>query len=135
MLKLKPIWGTFCSHIHELDAAETRLQQALALDPQLTMAQASLGMVHIRQERFSEAKKVLGQAVAGQSSHYLTHYFYAYALSQEGVGGLGVVSSYPAETVKIMRAQLRRAIELNPAYPESYALLAIVNIVAGERTR
>ncbi|HYJ85308.1 MAG TPA: tetratricopeptide repeat protein, partial [Pyrinomonadaceae bacterium] len=87
---------------------------------------------HIRQERFSEAKKVLAQAVADKSNNYLTHYFYAYALSKEGVGGFGVVSSYPAETVKIMRAQLRRAIELNPAYPESYALLAIVNIVAGE---
>ena len=125
--------GDLLLHIHELDAAQTRLQQALALDPQQTMAQASLGMVHIRQERFSEAKKVLGQAVAGQASNYLTHYFYAYALSKEGVGGLGVVSSYPAETVKIMRAQLRRAIELNPGYPESYALLAIVNIVAGDK--
>lgn len=124
--------GDLLLHIHELDAAETRLKQALVLDPQLTMAQASLGMVYIRQERFSEAKKVLGQAVAGQGSNYLTHYFYAYALSKEGVGAFGVVSSYPTETVKIMRAQLRRAIELNPGYPDSYALLAIVNIVAGD---
>jgi len=115
-----------------LAAAEGRLKQALALDPQLAMAQASLGMVHIWQSRFSDARKVLAQAVAGPSNHYLTHYFYAYALSREGVGTLGGVSSYPAETVKIMRAQLRRAIELNPAYPDSYALLAIVNIVAGE---
>lgn len=75
---------------------------------------------------------MLGQAVSGQASHYLMHYFYAYALSREGVGWSGVVSSYPAETVKIMRTQLRKAIELNPAYPESYALLAMVNIVAGE---
>lgn len=124
--------GDLLLHINELAAAEARLKQALALDPQLTMAQASLGMVHIRQERFSDAKKVLEQAIAGQSDHYLTHYFYAYALSREGVGALGGVSSYPAESVKIMRAQLRRAIELNPAYPESYALLAIVDIVAGE---
>ncbi len=124
--------GDLLLHINELPAAEARLKQALALNPQLTMAQASLGMVHIRQERFNDAKKVLGQAIAGQSDHYLTHYFYAYALSREGVGALGGVSSYPAETVKIMRAQLRRAIELNPAYPDSYALLAIVNIVAGE---
>lgn len=124
--------GDLLLHINELAAAEARLKQALALDPQLTTAQTSLGMVHIRQARFSDAKKVLEQAIAGQSDHYLTHYFYAYALSREGVGALGGVSSYPAETVKIMRAQLRRAIELNPAYPESYALLAIVDIVAGE---
>lgn len=124
--------GDLLLHINELAGAESRLKHALALDPQLTMAQASLGMVHIRQGRFSDAKKVLEQAVAGQSDHYLTHYFYAYALSREGVGAFGGVSSYPPETVKIMRAQLKRAIELNPAYPESYALLAIVNIVAGE---
>ena len=124
--------GDLLLHIQELNAAETRLKQALVLDPQLTMAQAALGMVHIRQARFSDAKKVLGQAVAGKSSNYLTHYFYAYALSREGVGALGGVSSYPPEAVKIMRAQLRRAIELNPAYPDSYALLAIVNIVAGD---
>jgi tetratricopeptide (TPR) repeat protein len=125
--------GDLLLHTRELDAAETRLKQALLLDPQLAMAQASLGMVHIRQQRFGDAKKVLAQAVAGNSNnYYLTHYFYAYALSREGVGALGGVSSYPPETVKIMRAQLRRAIELNPTYPDSYALLAIVNIVAGD---
>jgi tetratricopeptide (TPR) repeat protein len=124
--------GDLLLHTNDLGAAETRLQQALALDPQLTMAQASLGMVRIRQGRFSEAKKTLEQAVAGQSNSYLTHYYYAYALSKEGVGGMGFVSSYPAETVKIMRAELRRAIELNPGYPESYYLLAFVNMVAGE---
>ena len=77
---------------------------------------------------------MLGQAVADRSSNYLTHYYYAYVLSQEGAGGLGGgVSSYPAETVKIMRAELKRAIELNPAYPESHYLLAFVNTVAGEQ--
>jgi tetratricopeptide (TPR) repeat protein len=124
--------GDLLLHIQQFDAAETMLKQALVLDPQLTMAQASLGMVHIRQKRIGEAKKVLGQAVAGKSNNYLTHYFYAYALSREGVGVLGDISSYPPETVKIMRAQLRLAIELNPAYPDSYALLAFVNIVAGD---
>ena len=124
--------GDLLLHTHEFSAAETRLQHALALDPQQAMAQASLGNMYIRQERFSEAKKVLAQAVAGPSSNYLTHYYYAYALSKEGVGVLGAVSSYPAETVKIMRAELKRAIELNPAYPESHYLLAVVNMVAGD---
>jgi len=124
--------GDLLLHTHDLAGADARLQQALALDPRLTMAQASLGMVRIRQGRFSEAKKVLGQGVAGKSNSYLAHYYYAYALSKEGLGGLGSVSSYPAETVKIMRVELRRAIELNPSYPESYYLLAFVNMVAGE---
>jgi tetratricopeptide (TPR) repeat protein len=125
--------GDLLLHTHELNAAEARLQQALALDPQVSMAQASLGMLRIRQGRFSEAKKLLGQAVADRSSTYLTHYYYAYALCQEGVGGLGGVTSYPAETVKTVRAELRRAIELNPDYTESHYLLAFVNMVAGEQ--
>jgi tetratricopeptide (TPR) repeat protein len=124
--------GDLLLHTHDLAGADARLQQALALDPQQTMAQASLGMVRVRQGRFGEAKKALAQAAAGQSNNYLTHYYYAYALSKEGLGGMGFVSSYPAETVKIMRAELRRAIELSPSYPESYYLLAFVNMVAGE---
>jgi tetratricopeptide (TPR) repeat protein len=125
--------GDLLLHTHNLNAAEARLQHAVALDPQVSMAQASLGMVRIRQGRFSEAKKMLAQAVADRSSNYLTHYYYAYALCQEGVGGLGDVTSYPPETVKIVRAELKRSIELNPDYPESHYLLAFVNTVAGEQ--
>jgi len=89
-------------------------------------------MLRIRQKRFGEATKALQQAVAGPSSNYLTHYYYAFALSKEGQGGMGSVNSYPAETVKIMRAELKRAIELNPSYTESLVLLAFVDMVAGE---
>ncbi|HEX3086237.1 MAG TPA: tetratricopeptide repeat protein [Pyrinomonadaceae bacterium] len=125
--------GDLLVHTHNLAAAEARLQHAVALDAQVSMAQASLGMLRIRQGRFSEAKTMLGQAVADRSSNYLTHYYYAYALCQEGVGGLGDVTSYPPETVKIVRAELKRAIELNPDYTESHYLLAFVNMVAGDQ--
>ena len=124
--------GDLLLHTHELSAAETHLQHALSLDPELSTAQASLGNVYMRQERFNDAKKVLARAVTGPSSNYLTHYYYAYCLSKEGVGALGGVSSYPAESIKIMRAELKRAIELNPAFPESHYLLAVVNMVAGD---
>ena len=125
--------GDLALHINDLAAAETHLQQALALDPKLNRAHTSLGMVRVRQDRFTEAQKALAQAVTDPASNYLTHYYYAYALSKEGEGAMGTVNSYPPETIKIMRAELRRAIELNPAYPESYYLLAFVHIVAGEQ--
>jgi hypothetical protein len=43
------------------------------------------------------------------------------------------VFGFPAETAKLMRSELRRAIELNPGFPESYRLLAFVNLVTGEQ--
>lgn len=125
--------GDLALHTNDLAAAEAHLQRAVALDPKLTRAQTSLGMLRVRQERFGEARKALAEAVTDQSSNYLTHYYYAYALSKEGVGALGGVSSYPEETIKTMRAELRRAIELNPGYPESFYLLAFVHMVAGDQ--
>ena len=60
--------GDLLLHSNRLSDAEARLQQALALDPKLTMAQASLGIVRARQGRFDEAKKSLEEAVSGSSS-------------------------------------------------------------------
>jgi tetratricopeptide (TPR) repeat protein len=113
--------------------AEAYLQKALALDPNLAMAHASLGMLRVRQHRPDEARKSLERAVAGNSQNYLTHYYYAYALSREGMAEGELVSTYPAETAAKMRAELKKAIELRPDYPESYSLLAFVNLVAGSQ--
>lgn len=124
--------GDLLLHLNRLDDAETRLQQALSLDPHSTMAQASLGIVRTRQGRFAEARKNLEAAVAGNSNNYLAHYYYAYAISREGMDQFNLVRAYAAESVATMRGELNKAIELNPAYPESYSLLAFVNLVAGE---
>ena len=61
--------GDLLLHSNRLSDAEARLQQALALDPKLTMAQASLGIVRARQGRFDEAKKSLEEAVSGSSNN------------------------------------------------------------------
>ena len=124
--------GDLLLHIHRLSDAEVRLQQALTLDPKLTMAEASLGILRARQGRFDEAKKALQEAVKGDSNNYLAHYYYAYALSREGMDANNFVQHYEPETTEIMRAELRKAIDLSPTFPESYSLLAFVNIVTGE---
>lgn len=125
--------GDLLLHLSNLDAAEARLQQALALDPKLTMAQASLGILRARQGQFAEAKKNLHAAVGSDSNNYLAHYYYAYALSREGMDDSHMIRSYPAETASAMRAELKKAIELNPTFPESYSLLAFVNMVIGNQ--
>ena len=123
--------GDLLLHTNQLSAAETRLQQALAEDPKSPMAHASLGIVRMRQGKFDEAKKFLHEAVEAQSSNYLTHYYYAYALSREGMDSTNMVRSYSTESANLMRAELRKAIQLNPTFPESYSLLAFVNTVTG----
>jgi tetratricopeptide (TPR) repeat protein len=125
--------GDLLSHVNRLNDAEVRLQQALSLDPNLTMAHASLGIVRARQGRFEDAKKNLQEAVNGDSNNYLTHYYYAFALSREGMNENDVVHNYAPENVSKMRAELKRAIELNPTFPESYSLLSFVNLVTGDQ--
>lgn len=124
--------GDLLLHTNQLTEAEARLQQALAADPKLPMAHASLGIVRMRQGKFDEAKKSLQEAIAAESANYLTHYYYAYALSREAMDSMNVVRSYSPESANLMRAELRKAIQLNPTFTESYSLLAFVNMVTGE---
>jgi hypothetical protein len=78
-----------------------------------------------------EARSNLERAVTANSQNYLIHYYYAYALSQEGMDTSNLVSGYSPENLTKMREELRRAIDLRPDYPESYVLLAFINLVAG----
>ncbi|HKO35284.1 MAG TPA: tetratricopeptide repeat protein [Pyrinomonadaceae bacterium] len=124
--------GDLLLHLNRLSDADTRLQQALALDAKQPMALASLGILRARQGRFDEARKTLQEAVAGNSSNYLAHYYYAFALSREGMDTNNIVRGYSAETASLMRTELTKAIDLNPNFPESYSLLAFINTVTGE---
>lgn len=109
--------------------AEVYLQKALALDPDLPMANASLGLLRMRQGKHDEARKRLERAVAASSQNYLIHYYYAYALSQQGNRDIETVLGMAPETATIMRRELKRAIQLRPDFLESYSLLAFVNLV------
>ena len=124
--------GDLLLHVNRLSDAETRLQQALTLDAKQPMAQASLGILRVRQGRFAEAKQNLREAAGGNSSNYLIHYYYAYALSREGMDANDFIKEYTPENAALMRAELKKAIELNPKFTESYSLLAFVNMVRGE---
>jgi FimV-like protein len=109
--------------------AEVYLQKALTLDPDSAMANASLGLLRVRQGQHGEARKLLERAVAKSSQNYLIHYYYAYALSREGMDDMVAVMGMAPESAKIMRRELKRAIELRPDFLESYGLLAFVNLV------
>jgi tetratricopeptide (TPR) repeat protein len=124
--------GDLLLHINRPDDAATRLQHALDLDPTSVMARTSMGMARLRQKRDAEAIVHLREAAAAGTNSYLAHYYYAYALSQQGAVEGGFMPGYPPERAKEMRAALRKAISLRPDFPESYYLLAWVNLVTGE---
>ncbi len=79
--------------------SEKFLQKALALDPNLPMAHASLGMLRVREGKIDEARKSLERAVTANSQNYLTHYYYAVALSRETMGDDHVVNGYTPEAL------------------------------------
>lgn len=45
----------------------------------------------------------------------------------------GQITSYPPETAEKMRSLLRKTIELNPSFAESYNLMAFVDLITGEQ--
>jgi tetratricopeptide (TPR) repeat protein len=125
--------GDLLLHTNRPDDAAVRLEHALQLDPKLATAHASLGMTRLRQHRFDEAKEQLRQAIEGGAQNYLAHYYYAYVLSRSGMDETGRVNGYDAESLGAMRASLLKSIELKPDFPESYHLLAFVDLVTGDR--
>ena len=125
--------GDLLLHTNRPDDAAVRLEHALQLDPKLATAHASLGMTRLRQRRFDEAKEQLRQAIEAGAQNYLAHYYYAYVLSRSGMEESGRVNGYDAETVGVMRASLLKSIELKPDFPESYHLLAFVDLVTGDK--
>jgi tetratricopeptide (TPR) repeat protein len=123
--------GDLLLHSNRMDA-QGYLQKALALDPKLAMAHASLGMLYFRQGKVDQARASLERAVAANSPNYLAHYYYAYTLSrQTPEEGQSLTGYTPEQSAKI-REHLQKAIALRPDYPESYNLLAFVSMVTGE---
>jgi tetratricopeptide (TPR) repeat protein len=57
--------GDLLSHTRRYDDAETYLQKALSLNPDLPLAHTSLGMLRVRQNRLDDARQYLAKAVAG----------------------------------------------------------------------
>ncbi len=126
--------GDLLLHGNRIETAEAYLLSALKLDDALAPAHAALGRLRLRQNRFAEAVNSLQRAVALDPQSYLSHYTYADALSREGLGSENSLDGYyPPEVLSLMRAELRRAIDLSPRFIESYRLLAYINLLMNDR--
>ncbi len=123
--------GDLVLHLNRQDC-EQYLKKAIQLDPNLAAAHASLGIAQMRGQRFADAKQSLERAVATGSENHMAHYYYAYTLSREGMDGNNFISGYAPELAGKMREHLKKAIKISPGFPESYNLLAFVNMITGE---
>ena len=124
--------GDLLYHLKEYPAAERYLRLALAAEPKMPAANATLGMVKLRQRKFAESKRLLEAAVAGDAENFLVHFYNAYLLTREHMNPAGLVAGFPPETAKRIRESLRRAIRLNDRFAESYRLLAFTALVTNE---
>jgi Protein of unknown function (DUF1570) len=125
--------GDLLYHTHEEADAEVYLNKSLALDANSIVANTSLGLVKMKQRKFAEAKKYLETAIANDPKNYFTQYNYAYILSRESMDEFGYVRKYSSDSANKMRELLNKAIEIKPEFPESYRLLAFVNVVNNEK--
>jgi tetratricopeptide (TPR) repeat protein len=123
--------GDLVVHMNRTDGA-AYLEKAIALDPNLAVAHASLGVAKMRAKQFVEAKRHLQRAVELNSQNYLVSYYYAQALLDELSGETHIVSEIPEATAQIMRTQLRKTIALKPDFADAYRLLGLVNLVTNE---
>jgi predicted Zn-dependent protease len=126
--ELQAYLGDLLVHSSRADA-EIYLQKALQLDPQLTFAHASLGILRFRQGRMAEALTHLEHAAAADSKNALVHYYYASALSRPTERDANPTIGYSPDDAAKTRSELKKAIALRPDFGDSYNLLAYVNLV------
>jgi tetratricopeptide (TPR) repeat protein len=129
----KAIQGDLLYHIQRLADAEKFLNEALALDANSSFTNTSLGLVKMRQRKFTEARQYLEKAIKADARNFLAHYSYAFVLSREEMTETGFSSGFSAARAEQMRESLQRAIALNPSFAESYNLLTFINIVRNEQ--
>src|ERR1700733_4329362 len=86
--------GDLLYHTQEYTDAVTYLQKALAADPNMSMANTTMGLVKMRVKNFTEAKSYLEKAMAAEQKNYLAFYNYAYTLSREGMDESNYIRAY-----------------------------------------
>jgi tetratricopeptide (TPR) repeat protein len=128
--------GDLLLHTGRGEESEGYLARSLALDPSLAGARVSLGLLRLRQNRPDDARAELALAAHADPRNHLAHYLLAEALNR-GAGeavqaGRLSVKDFEERT-ELMRAELRKAIELAPDFPEGYRLLATIEMERADR--
>jgi tetratricopeptide (TPR) repeat protein len=122
--------GDLLAHMGRYADAEPYLTSALKRDPAFSRANTTMGFVKMQQRKIDEAFAFFEKAIASDGRSHLAYYSYAYLLGLENVDG-GTFKPLDSETASKMRVALRKAIEINPQFGESYDLLALTALSGG----
>ena len=109
--------GDFHLSRGRLEAARPLLERAVELAPDLAPAQASLGLLELREEKREEARRRVARAVELDSKSFLIHYLHAV---------LNMGPGQTRESLAAVEQSLRRSTALNYDFAPAYALLAQV---------
>lgn len=115
--------------------AESYLQKALSIEPNLSLANSTLGLVRMRQKRFDDASKYLDKSISGAGVDYLSFFRYAFFLSREVMNFDKYIASYSDERTNKMRSLLAESLRLKPNFAESHRLMGFINLVRRENFR
>ena len=125
--------GDLLWRIHRTAEGEQLLQRAIAQNAKLPVAHFALGKLRLQRQQLPEAKEHFRQAAEADPQHYLARYFYAFTLQQQYVDEYQFIAEFPDEATQRMRAALDAARQLAPDFPDTYRLLAFINLVRQEQ--
>jgi tetratricopeptide (TPR) repeat protein len=114
--------GDMLLHDARLDDAESKIKNALRLDPNLASAQAAMGRLLLRQSKDTDAIASLRRAIQLDPKNYLAHFYYASAIHSDS-------RTLTDPEWSLARTELLTAIELAPHFTAAAELLANLNLV------
>jgi len=109
--------GEFDVSRGSLQTARPKIEEAIKLDPNLALAQESMGLLLFREDKHDEAQKYFSRAVALDSKSALAYYLDGMLLVSSGSA-----AHDPAEA----QAALEKAVALNPELAPAWDSLAFL---------
>jgi tetratricopeptide (TPR) repeat protein len=115
-------------HLHSTDYREKALgefQEVLKSDPQSAAACRGLGYAYLQKHDFTQSAEYFKRASELDPKDPRVHYYNALLMAREG--GFGTGADLPA-----MTRELETSISLDPAFADSYAILAFAQSTSGD---
>ena len=104
------------------------LQEILSKSPDDVTANRDLGYAALEKNDWEKAEQYFKRAAANDSKDPEVHYLVAYGLNRKSMS-----TGRPPEDIAIMKAELNKAIALDPNFADAYGLLGMALAYSGEK--